>query len=330
MLKEDRASRTQETRQEPEPPAVGSPSCFSISAFLRFSIYQKERFPLLAHGPLIAAFSACAVSFSSLLRQAPVPSWQMYLTAFAVCLLMFLQLRIADEFKDAAEDARWRPYRPVPRGLVTLRELRIVFIIAALVQTLLVVALDVRLLAVLAIAWTYLALMSVEFFCRDWLKRRPVIYLLTHMGIMPLVDFFATACEWLPRAGHPPQGLGWFLTASFCNGIVIEIGRKLRQPQDEEEGVETYSKLWGKKGGGIVWWCAVIATSLCAVQAAVGAGPGSLVGIAIALPLVMVVALPVTWLYHHRNLSGKKIEMISAVWTLVLYLTLGLIPLFLR
>ncbi len=330
MLKEDRASRTQETRQEPEPPAVGSPSCFRISAFQRFSIYQKERFPLLAHGPLIAAFSACAVSFSSLLRHAPVPSWQMYLTAFAVCLLMFLQLRIADEFKDAAEDARWRPYRPVPRGLVTLRELRIVFILAALVQTLLVVALDARLLAVLAIAWTYLALMSVEFFCRDWLKRRPVIYLLTHMGIMPLVDFFATACEWQPRAGHPPQGLGWFLTASFFNGIVIEIGRKLRQPTDEEEGVETYSALWGKKGGACVWWTAIGATGICALKASGAIGFNAVVVVGPAVATAIVLAMPVMALYVRKDLSGGKIEMVSALWTLMLYLTLGLVPLLLR
>ncbi|RYD27348.1 MAG: hypothetical protein EOP87_21300, partial [Verrucomicrobiaceae bacterium] len=203
----------------------------------RWWIYQKERFPLAAHGPLIAAFSACAVSFSSLLRGSEVPDWRMFVTAFGVCLLMFLQLRIADEFKDAGEDARWRPYRPVPRGLVTLGELRMLFILAALVQTGLVLMLDVRLMIVLAIAWSYLALMSVEFFCRDWLKKRPVIYLLTHMGIMPLVDFFGTACEWLPRGSPAPAGLGWFLAASFFNGIVIETGRKLRQPAGEEEGV---------------------------------------------------------------------------------------------
>ena len=65
---------------------------------------------------------------------------------------------------------------------------------------------------------------------------------------MPLVDFFGTSCEWLPRGSATPQGLGWFLAASFFNGIVIEIGRKLRLPGDEEEGVETYSRLWGKRG----------------------------------------------------------------------------------
>lgn len=294
----------------------------------RWLIYQKERFPLLAHGPLIAAFSACAVAFSSLLRKAPGPDWQMYVTAFGVCLLMFLQLRIADEFKDAKEDARWRPYRPVPRGLVSLKELRILFIIAALVQTALVLALDLRLMIVLGIAWSYLALMSVEFFCRDWLKKRPVIYLITHMGIMPLVDFFGTACEWLPRGGHPPSGLGWFLAASFFNGIVIETGRKLRQPANEEEGVETYSRLWGKSGGIAVWIAALSATLVCATIAA--SAINFMIPVLVALSVVILIALSVVHAYLSGVLSGKKIEVISALWTLTLYLMLGLVPLLLK
>ena len=40
--------------------------------------------------------------------------------AVVTSFLSFLQLRIADEFKDFDEDSRYRPYRPVPRGLVTL------------------------------------------------------------------------------------------------------------------------------------------------------------------------------------------------------------------
>ena len=49
-------------------------------------------------------------------------------------LLFFLQLRIADEFKDYEDDARYRPYRPVPRGLVSLRELAWVGVGAAAIQ----------------------------------------------------------------------------------------------------------------------------------------------------------------------------------------------------
>ena len=294
----------------------------------RWWIYQKERFPVLAHGPLIAAFSACAVSFSSLLCGTPVPGWQAYLTAFGVCLLMFLQLRIADEFKDAEDDARWRPYRPVPRGLVTLGELRRVFVLAALLQLGLVLALDVWLLGVLALAWGYLTLMSVEFFCRAWLKRRPLVYLLSHMGIMPLVDFFGTACEWLPRGSGAPAGLAWFLAASFCNGIVIEIGRKLRQPEAEEQGVETYSRLWGKAGGSLGWVSMLCATLICAGLAA--AKIGFALPVIAALGVMLGVALTAIVLFQKGSVPGKTIEAVTALWTLTLYLMLGLVPLWMR
>ena len=94
------------------PPAAPPPF------FRRWWTYQRERFPLAAHGPLIAAFSFCAVSYSRMLRgETGLPPWPALLTAFVICLLFFLQLRIADEFKDIEEDTRWRPYRAVPRGL---------------------------------------------------------------------------------------------------------------------------------------------------------------------------------------------------------------------
>jgi 4-hydroxybenzoate polyprenyltransferase len=294
----------------------------------RWWIYQNERFPVFAHGPLIAAFSACAVAFSALLRGAPTPTWSMFLTAFGVCLLMFLQLRIADEFKDAAEDARWRPYRPVPRGLVSLAELRVVFILAALAQSALVLLLEPLLMGVLAIAWSYLALMSVEFFCREWLKRRPVVYLVSHMGIMPLVDFFGTACEWLPRGVPAPAGLGWFLAASFFNGIVIEFGRKIRQPVDEEEGVETYSQLWGKAVAVNVWLGCLAATLVCAVIAAWEIH--FMVPVALVLAPLVAVAVALRPGYLAGSLRGTWVEGFSAIWTLALYLMLGLVPLAMR
>src|SRR5262249_35693743 len=71
----------------------------------RWWTYQRERFPVLAHGPLIAAFSLSAVSFSSLLRgRTELPDAKTAVVAFATSFLFFLQLRLADEFKDFEED----------------------------------------------------------------------------------------------------------------------------------------------------------------------------------------------------------------------------------
>ena len=167
----------------------------------RWRIYQRERFPLLTQGPVIAAFSFSAVSFSALLRHRPgPPPAGAVLVAFVTSFVFFPQLRIADEFKDADDDARYRPYRPVPRGLVRLPELAAVAIVGTFLQLLLALWLDRRLVGLLVVVWLYLGLLSREFFMGDWLRAHPFTYMWTHLLIIPLIDLYASACDWLVTA----------------------------------------------------------------------------------------------------------------------------------
>jgi 4-hydroxybenzoate polyprenyltransferase len=297
-----------------------------VVGWRRWWIYQRERFPLVAHGPLILAFSFCAVAFSAHLRGAGWPHPGAVAVAFVSSLLFFLQLRIADEFKDVGEDTRWRPYRPVPRGLVTLRELGGIFVGAALIQLSLALWWSPTQVVVLAVAWTYLAAMSVEFGCRAWLKRHPIIYLWSHMLIMPLVDLYATACDWVPAIGTPPTGLLWFLAASFANGVVIELGRKIRSPADEEEGVETYSVLWGPLRAAGVWWAMLLITATLATLAAHDAHAALPVGVTLAAGVLLGGVLVVWFCRRRHPRDGKRIELAAGLWTLLLYGSLGLIP----
>lgn len=213
----------------------------------RWWIYQRERFPVFAHGTLIAVFSLAAVAYSALLggRQAFEPS--AFAVAFATTFGFFLLLRIADEFKDYEDDCRYRPYRPVPRGLIGLNDLRYLAIAVLALQLLAALLQHAPLAILLIVVWIYLTLMTVEFFVRDWLRQHPISYMLSHMLIMPLIQLYASACDWLPQTSALPAGLYWFLAASYANGLVIEIGRKIRAPEDEESGVDTYSALWGHK-----------------------------------------------------------------------------------
>ncbi|MGH7956258.1 MAG: UbiA family prenyltransferase [Opitutaceae bacterium] len=313
----------------------------------RWWIYQKERFPLLAHGPLIAAFSVSAVSYSALLRGDMRPATASFVVAFVASLGSFLLLRIADEFKDAGEDARYRPYRPVPRGLVTLRELAIVGVGIAVVQIGAAIWLglsgraaveagrsfqpgfDGRLIGLLFVTWTYFALMSREFFAREWLKARPVIYLFSHMLIMPLIDWFATGCDWVRAGAAMPRGLFWFLAASFCNGVVIELGRKIRAPEQEERGVETYTFLWGPGVAISAWLAALGATLACALVAAERIGFIAPVALLLGLLWSGACVLGAVFVRTSRPKLAKAIEAYSGVWTLALYVMLGLVPLLL-
>jgi 4-hydroxybenzoate polyprenyltransferase len=295
----------------------------------RWIVYQRERFPLAGHGPLVAAFSASAVCFSSLVRgRVALPSAASLLVAFVTSLLFFLQLRIADEFKDYEDDARYRPYRPVPRGLVSLRALAWVGVGAAAIQFALAILLEPSIAWLLAIAWVYLALMTREFFVRRWLKRHAVVYMTSHMMILPLVDLYATACDWwVAGLRQPPPGLYWFLIVSYLNGLVIEIGRKTRVPADEEPGVETYSALWGTNGAVRAWLSAVLITAFAAWRAA--ARIGTEVPMLLLLAVLVAACGAVAFRVVRRGVpgSGTSIELMSGVWTVLMYIGLGAVPL---
>ncbi len=306
----------------------------------RWWIYQRERFPLLSHGLLIAMFSYAALSYSFLLRthqtaessleRFSVPSWGAAVVGFCCCLLFFLQLRIADEFKDFQDDCRYRPERPVPRGLVTLRELGVLFAIGALLQLLLTAWLSLSLVLLLAAVWAYLAMMSQEFFLGDWLKARPALYLISHMVIMPLIDLFATACDWWPTWGQPPLGLHWLITASFFNGIVIELGRKIYAPVDERTGVPTYSSLWGRTTACSVWLAMMLATAGFALAAAAQLGHARIVAGILMLAVLLASLAVGRFLREPTTARARQIEKLSGLWTLLMYGSLGLGPLVAR
>lgn len=298
----------------------------------RWWIYQKERFPLAAYAPLIAAFSFAAVGYSALGRGSVTGlGWRQTAAAFLTSLLFFLQLRLADEFKDFEDDLRYRPYRPVQRGLVKLREIAFVVAACVLLQLLLALWLSIRLLPLLVIAWAYLLLMSKEFFVPRWLKRHPLLYMLSHMVITPLIFLFASACDWV-TAGYirPSTGLLWMLAVGYFNGMVVEIGRKVRAPEDEETGVETYSFLWGRRNAVLAWLAAIVATAAFAYVAARDIHVTQLT-VSLLLPALLVCAIAAsTFLADGRRGRGKWIESISGLWALLTYLTLGALPVLLR
>jgi 4-hydroxybenzoate polyprenyltransferase len=294
----------------------------------RWWIYQRERFPLVAHGILIAAFSSSAVGYSSLLRDAGLPARSSLLVAFASSFLFFLQLRILDEFKDYEEDAQYRPYRPVPRGVVTLRELGRVGLATAGIQAALAVSLDRRLVLLLGATWIYMLLMSREFFVGEWLRAHPALYLWSHMLIIPIVTLYATACDWIVAGSGIPDGVGVFLMASFFNAIGIEIGRKVRAPADEEQGVTTYSAAWGVRWAVCGWMLALSTTAALALLAAARIAFATPVAFIVAVSLSTAATIAWRFLRWQERADARRIEYMSAVWTLLMYLSLGVAPLF--
>jgi hypothetical protein len=297
------------------------------SLLQRCWVYQRERFPLLAHGVLIAGFSVATVGYTSArIELAALPATATAV-AFVLCFLFFLQLRIADEYKDFEVDARYRPERPVPRGLVTLRELGALAVMAGLVQLGLALWLEPRIAVVLLIAWSYYLLMTVEFFVPAWLATRPVVYMISHLMILPLLAALASACVWLRLRDTPPD-LTWFLAFSYCSGAVLELGRKIRAPGDERVGVRTYSALWGGRAAVCAWLAVLLLTALFGALAARDIGFQVPMAGCLAVLLLWGTYLAWSFLSAPATASAKRLETFAGLWVLLTYLILGVAPLY--
>lgn len=225
-----------------------------MNVLKRLSIYQAERFPLARTSLLVAVFSASSVTASAGLAGRGLPSIATYLAAFVVTLCFFFQLRVLDEIKDADDDLEFRPERPIPRGLVSLKLIVGLGLATVPVTMAACAVIDPRLIVLLVLVWLWMALMTAEFFVPEFLKATPAVYTVSHMLVMPLIDLVVTGFEWMPHRDSP-TGLWVFLLMSFSNGCVLEIGRKLWAPSNEREGVETYSSLMGPKDAGLLWMC---------------------------------------------------------------------------
>lgn len=293
----------------------------------RWWIYQKERFNLFQYVPLIAGFSFCAVSYSSHIRGDGNINWYAVLIAFISTLAWFMLLRIADEHKDYEDDLKYRPYRPVQRGLVKLSELRNIGIFLGLVQIILAFIYEIKLLIPLGIVYIWFTLMSLEFGVPKWLKTHPTIYLISHMVITPLIDGYGTCCDWVPSGGVPIIPIVIFMLSSFCDGTTLEVGRKIRCEDDEEFGVDSYTHLWGIKGAMQAWiFCMTISfISTCAAGFQVGVGK---VITAILLVLYLyAIFMCIRFVKKPIRKYAKGFETFSGVWMLTMYFSLGLLPL---
>ncbi len=291
----------------------------------RFYIYQKERFPFLAHGLLIAAFTFSAVSYSRICRNAEgFISLTTYLVGAFIAVSLFFLLRIFDEFKDKEEDAQNRPYLPVPRGLMKLSELKVIGIITAVLQVAVLSFTYPQLLPLYFLAFGYLSLMGVEFFVPTWLKQHTFLYVTSHMAIIALIDIFSSGLDWRIDGVNAPAGLGFFIAVSYMNGMVIEFGRKMRAPENEESN--SYTKMLGIKKAIYSWIALLFVTLLLSIIASVFAGYGVLAISILSGVFILCSLTGIFFLLKPSIKSSKYVEYASAVWTLSMYLTLGGIP----
>ncbi|GLR18671.1 hypothetical protein GCM10007940_32870 [Portibacter lacus] len=272
-------------------------------------------------------FTFSAISYSRICRDVEgFIATDDLIVGFITTFCLFFLVRVLDEFKDAETDRKYRSELPVPRGLISFKELKWMGAVALAIQVIAILIVHPSMFMIYVIVMAYLALMTVEFFAHDWLNKHMWAYAASHMMIIPLVDIYASGLDWYLDGAKPHLGLLFFFGVSYFNGIVLEVGRKLKAPELEKEGVVTYSGLLGYQKGARLWILMLVVTAGIAAAACYYAGLSVISYYVLGFVLLACILLAVQYIRNPTKALSKRLELMSGVWTLLMYGTLGGIP----
>ncbi|BBM38470.1 hypothetical protein JCM16775_1179 [Leptotrichia hofstadii] len=325
----------------------------SIIQYIKnFKIYLNERFPLGKNSFFVLIFTLSGYIYTSLLYNSKI----MYLftngvkigifqykiiALFIIIFMFFLQLRITDEFKDYEEDLKYRAYRPVQRGIISLKTLGKIGIATVIIQIMLAHVIDPEIIYFMIFVWIYMFLMAKEFFIKKWLTKRILIYALSHVVIMVFITLvIVEATQYivpknifdvfiLQRYRHNIDfALIPLFALNYLNGIVLEIGRKTRRADEEEHGVQTYSKLWGRKKAVVVLSLLFVIEYFLVILGLAHTYEKYFFFGGLTLLVILVVSIYFMVKFLKKDLSGKIVETMSGLWIIFSSMSFGLLPYF--
>ena len=322
-----------------------------IQNIKNFKIYLNERFPLGKNSFFVLIFTLSGYIYTSLLYNSKIMhpfyvkgirvpmSFYRIIPLFIIIFMFFLQLRITDEFKDYEEDLKYRAYRPVQRGVVTLKTLEKIGIATVIIQIMLAHVIDPEIIYFMIFVWIYMFLMAKEFFIKKWLTKRILIYALSHVVIMIFITLvIVEATQYIvPKNIFDVFILQWYrhnidfaliplFTLNYLNGIVLEIGRKTRRADEEEHGVQTYSKLWGRKKAVVVLSLLFVIEYFLVILGLAHTYEKYFFFGELTLLVILIVSIYFMIKFLKKDLSGKIVETVSGLWIIFSSMSMGLLP----
>ena len=301
--------------------------------FKKWYTYQKERFPVLMFGLYIfsivfAVFCFCnyvgEINYEELLKtavfiQEPGPYTIDYIKLipmFIVAFLQFLMVRITDEFKDYEEDCKYRPYRPVPRGLITLKELKVLFIICVILQLLITLWINPKGIFLLIVVWIFFFIMSKGFFIKKFLDKHILIEVFLDELLLPLLMLYLSSFIYYIDYSN----IWKLLLMGYIISCIVEVARKVRCKEDEETGVKTYTAVFGIKRAILILF--VLETLLMIIQTVILGKAYLRFTIAI---YVLVNLINLLFVIKQSKKFAKLTELSANMYIFIVYLSLGVL-----
>ncbi len=188
------------------------------------------------------------------------------IAASLVPMMHLFLLRVFDEHKDYESDKINYPDRILQKGIFTLSEIRQLGWLAFLVEWIgfgyIFFKFDwnFRVLVLFLFLWIWTVLMTKEFFAKEWLKKRFLIYGLSHLLITPILFLACISLANPQFIWSSPVLLSLFL--SLLTGWLYEIARKTKAPEEEKANDKSYSQIFGVNQSLVVIALSLIVTHI--------------------------------------------------------------------
>lgn len=241
--------------------------------------------------------------------------WRL-VAGFLTLVLFPFHMRLFDELKDYEHDNQHYPDRPVPRGLISLQEIRLTLVFVLIIEVVINVWWGSGVLIALLIALSFSGVAAKEFFIRRWLRDHFFTYLALHQlqlaFIIPYLYLLLGG-----TLGFGNQLLIAHFLMVFTLLFLLEWARKMRQEEDEVASRDTYSARLGKSGSTVVYGLlAIVSTMLFAFISRSVFSTGEIWGW-LALAVALISGFSYSRNFYKRPDAGVQLAALG------LYLTLN-------
>jgi len=285
----------------------------------RWVTFIQERFDPISHFLMIALFVYAHYLVANASRFVIIEPHLIIYVGLGTSIF-FLKLRLYDEIKDYDVDLEKNPNRPLPRGLLGHIDVKKAIELCIILEVIFFTSCGIPAFISILFAIGYSLLMYKEFFIGKYIRPHLTTYATSHT----IVTFFLSLAIFSALSRFEIWEMDpdfyYFSAMSWLLFNIFELGRKIYQPCEEREGIDTYSSVWGKLGAVIlVIVHALAASALCVYISTI---QYFLMLKLLGLQLVLLLVVSLIYLIGTKPLTGKIYRLYSSIYILFVYLTI--------
>ena len=283
--------------------------------------FTKERFEPASHLTMIVVFIFAHI----LVVNATESIFATSLNDIAMLIgvvAFYYKLRLYDEVKDYELDVVINKTRPLPRGLLTHKDMYTGMCACIAIELITFGSMGLNSLISMSVAILYSLLMYKEFFIREKIRPYLTTYALSHTIVTSILSFaifsFLTQESLLKLMTN--STLVSFAMANWLLFNIFEFGRKTFASSEERVNVDTYSSLFGRTGAVVL----VVSQALIAhfLSLSLKGSNQAFLLWSSGLLLLTLGALSLRYIITDKESAAKHYRLFSSIYIVVFYLLL--------